>query len=205
MPIGLRAIHPTWIEHGLADLPDRARAAVAGVQASPVDVWLARSATAHLPAMIVEPAIATLVATHAAFVLVDGIPTAPATSVVAWLDSVGADQLAFATSDAAVRPLARLGDAPARIQRAPRKGQLGSQRSAIARCTDVAMDELAHVRIGARALAARLTELPPRTAAAAALQIAVRLPRPVGLVIHRELVAPGPHVADAPTWAALLA
>ena len=63
--------------------------------------------------------------------LVDGIPTAPPTAVVAWLDGIGADQLALATG----QPLARLGDAPGRIQRAPRKGQLGSQRAAIARCT----------------------------------------------------------------------
>ena len=103
--------------------------------------------------MIVAPALAALVARHAALLLVDGIPTAPAAAVVAWLDGIGADQLALATG----QPLARLGDAPARIQRAPRKGQLGSQRAAIARCTGVAMDELAHVRIGARALAPRLS------------------------------------------------
>lgn len=196
VPVGLRAIHPTWIEAGLEGLPERARAAVAnaaGAATNPVDVWLARSATAHLPSMIVAPALAAMVARHAAFLLVDGIPTAPAAAVVAWLDGIGADQLALATG----QPLARLGDAPARIQRSPRKGQLGSQRAAIARCTGVAMDELAHVRIGARALA-------PRLSVQAAWQLAVRMPRPIGLIVHRELAA---HRAgtDAPAWAALLA
>jgi len=227
VPVGLRAIHPTWIEAGLAGLPERARSAVAsaggavanvgravanagGAATNPVDVWLARSATAHLPSMIVAPALAALVAAHPAFGLVDGIPTAPPTAVVAWLDGIGADQLAFATG----QPLVRLGDAPARIQRAPRKGQLGSQRAAIARCTGVAMDELAHVRIGARTVAPRLAVLGEWAGAVAALQLAVRLPRPVGLVVHRELVecvvatgvtgAAGVAV-DAPTWAALLA
>jgi len=203
VPVGLRAIHPTWIEAGLAGLPERARSAVAsaggavanagGATTNPVDVWLARSATAHLPSMIVAPSLVALVAAHPAFRLVDAIPTAPPTAVIAWLDGIGADQLAFATG----QPLARLGDAPARIQRAPRKGQLGSQRAAIARCTGVAMDELAHVRIGARALASRLS-------VQSAWQVAVRLPRPVGLVVHRELVAHRAD-ADAPAWAALLA
>lgn len=212
VPVGLRAIHPTWIEAGLAGLPERARAAVAGgATTNPVDVWLARSATAHLPSMIVAPSLAAVVGKHAAFVLVDGIPTAPAAAVVAWLDGIGADQLALATSTASAHVLARLGDAPARIERAPRKGQLGSQRAAIARCADVKMDELAHVRIGARALAARLA-VDPRSAvlgewagAVAALQIAVRLPRPLGLIVHRELVAWSGAAVDAPAWSALLA
>jgi hypothetical protein len=239
VPPGLRAVHPTWIEAGLVDLPPRARAAVAGgAPASPVDVWLARSATAHLPPMIVEPALAAVVGLHAAFAVVDGVPTAPAAAVIAWLDGIGADQLAFATGQA----LPRLGDAPARIARAPRKGQLGSQRAAIARCQGVPIDELTNVRIGARAIAPRLATLGDRTVAPAplgdrtvapapglaplgdrtvapaaqgtlragwsgalaALQLALRLPRPLGVVVHRELVA---HAADgdAPAWAALLA
>jgi hypothetical protein len=193
VPPGLRAVHPTWIEAGLAGLPDRARAAVAGAPASPVDVWLARSACAQLPPMLVEPALAAVVARHPAFAIVDDVPTAPAAAVVGWLEGIGADQLAFATGQA----LPRLGDAPARIARAPRKGQLGSQRAAIARCHGVAIDELTNVRIGARALAPRLSALSAR-------QLAVRLPRPIGLVVHRELLA---HAADGdgPAWAALLA
>jgi hypothetical protein len=135
VPPGLRAIHPTWIEHGLAQLPARARAAVAAGGGAPVDVWLARWATAHLPSMIVEPTLAARVAKHRAWLLVDGIPTAPLTALVGWLASLG---------------------------------QGG--------------DELARVRAGARAIAPRLSPL-------AARQLAVRLPRPIGLVVHRELVS----------------
>jgi hypothetical protein len=135
VPPGLRAIHPTWIEHGLAGLPERARSAVAAGGGAPVDVWLARWATAQLPSMIVEPVLAARVAKHRAFMLVDGIPTAPLTALVGWLAGLG---------------------------------QGG--------------DELARVRAGARMLAPRLSSLAVR-------QLAVRLPRPLGLVVHRE-VAP---------------
>ena len=148
VPVGLRAIHASWIEHGLEGLPPRARAAIASVPSTPTDVWLARWATAQLPSMIVEPALAARVAHHRAFQLVDGIPTAPLQALVEWL--------------------ARLG----------RTG-----------------DELERVRAGARLLAPRLSEL-------AARQLAVRLPRPVGLVVHRELIA---HRGDAaPAWDTIL-
>jgi hypothetical protein len=135
VPPGLRAIHPTWIEHALVGLPARARAAVAAGGGAPVDVWLARWATARLPSMIVEPALAARVAKHRAWLLVDGIPTAPLTALVGWLASLG---------------------------------QGG--------------DELARVRAGARAIAPRLSPL-------AARQLAARLPRPIGRVVHRELVS----------------
>lgn len=149
VPVGLRAIHASWIEHGLDGLPPRARAAIASVPANPTDVWLARWATAQLPSMIVEPELAARVANHRAFQLVDGIPTAPLQALVEWL--------------------ARLG----------RTG-----------------DELERVRAGARRVAPRLSEL-------AARQLAVRLPRPVGLVVHRELIA---HRGDAaPAWDTILA
>ena len=150
VPVGLRAIHPTWIENGLDGLPPRARAAIASIPATPTDVWLARWATADLPSMIVEPELAARVAKHRAWLLVDGIPAAPLHALVEWL--------------------ARLGGAG---------------------------DELERVRGGARLLAPRLSPL-------AARQLAVRLPRPVGLVVGRELVA---HRADAnaPAWPTLLA
>jgi hypothetical protein len=134
VPPGLRAIHPTWIEHALDGLPARARAAVAGGGGAPVDVWLARWATAHLPSMIVEPALAARVAKHRAWLLVDGIPTAPLAALAGWLAGLG---------------------------------QGG--------------DELARVRAGARVVAPRLSPL-------AARQLAVRLPRPIGLVVYRDLV-----------------
>ncbi len=150
VPIGLRAIHPTWIEHALEGLPPRARVAIASVPATPTDVWLARWATAHLPSMIVEPELAAQVGKHRAFLLVDGIPTAPLPALVQWLAGLG-----------------------------------------------VGGDELERVRAGARRLAPRLSPL-------AARQLAVRLPRPVGLVVGRELAA---HRGDAnpAAWPALLA
>ena len=152
VPVGLRAIHASWIEHGLDGLPPRARAAIAQVPSTPSDVWLARWATAHLPSMIVEPELAARVVSHRAFLLVDGIPTAPLPALVQWLAGLGRD------------------------------GKAG--------------DELECVRQGARLVAPRLSEL-------AARQLAVRLPRPVGLVVHRELVA---HRGDpAPPWSTILA
>ncbi|HSN29885.1 MAG TPA: hypothetical protein VLT45_26540 [Kofleriaceae bacterium] len=180
VPPGLRAVHATWIEHGLAGLPERAREVVAGDGgAAAVDVWLARSATAHLPPMIVEPALAAHVASHAAWQLdaATRIPTAPLAALVAWLDQLGAEQLALATTGASKR--------------------FTGQRAANARCTGLAKDELLHVRIAARTLA-------PRLSALAAHQLVVRLPRPVGLLVHDELVAHRGD-ADVPAWPALLA
>lgn len=177
VPPGLRAVHATWIEHGLAGLPERAREVVAGVAESAVDVWLARSATAHLPPMIVEPALAAVVGAHPAWKLVDAIPTAPLGALVAWLEQLGADQLAFATSGTS------------------RRFAGTSQRAAIARCTGLPKDELLHVRLAARTLG-------PRCSSLAAHQLAVRLPRPVGLVVYDELRRGG---ADVPAWPALLA
>ena len=179
VPPGLRAVHATWIEHGLEGLPPRAREVLAGKPESAVDVWLARSATAELPPMIVEPALAAVVGAHAAWKLVDGIPTAGVSALVAWLDQLGADQLAFATTGSS------------------RRFAGTSQRAAIARCTGLAKDELLHVRIAARTLAPRLSPL-------AAHQLAVRLPRPVGLLVHDEWVAHRGG-ADVPAWPALLA
>ena len=179
VPPGLRAVHASWIEDALAGLPERAREAVAGGAASPVDVWLARSATAHLPPMNVEPALAAIVGAHAAWRLVDGVPTAPLDALVAWLDQLGAEQLAFATTGAS------------------RRFAGTSQRAAIARCTGLAKGELLHVTVAARTLAPRLSPL-------AAHQLAVRVPRPIGLVVHDELVAHRGS-ADVPEWRALLA
>jgi len=149
VPVGLRAIHPSWIEHGLEGLPPRARAAIASVPSSPVDVWLARWATAHLPSMIVEPELAARVAKHRAFLLVDGIPTAPLQALVEWLAGLGG-----------------------------------------------AGDELERVKAGARVVAPRLSPL-------AAHQLAVRLPRPVGRLVQRELDAF--RDGEPPAWGTILA
>ena len=50
VPLGLRAVHASWIEAALAALPARARHALAGAS-DPVDVWLARWATSAIPPM----------------------------------------------------------------------------------------------------------------------------------------------------------
>src|SRR5262245_55005501 len=51
LPPGFRGVHPTWIEAALAELPPRARAALAGGGGEPVDVWLARWVTARFVAL----------------------------------------------------------------------------------------------------------------------------------------------------------
>ena len=179
VPPGLRAVHATWIEHGLEGLPERAREAVSTGATTPLDVWLARSATAHLPPMIVEPGLAAVVGAHAAWRLVEDVPTAPLAALVAWLEQLGAAQLAFATTGGS------------------RRFAGTSQRAAIARCTGLPKDELLHVKIAARTLA-------PRLSALAAHQLAVRLPRPLGLLVHDELVAHRGGT-EVPVWPALLA
>jgi hypothetical protein len=51
LPPGLRGVHPTWIEAALAELPPRARTALANGGGDATDVWLARWATATFVAM----------------------------------------------------------------------------------------------------------------------------------------------------------
>ena len=179
VPAGLRLVHPSWIEAALEGLPPRARAAVGGAGVGPVDVWLARWATATLPPLDVEDR----------------------RDVLAWLAAIGADQMAFALGDAAAK-LPALATAAARIARPPRAGQLGPQRAAIARCRGVALeDELAFVRVASRALT-------PHLAAnqLVRLQLARRLPRAIGIVVEREVDA---HAATSfdqcPAWAILVA
>lgn len=188
----LRAVHPSWIEAALVELPERARAAAAGSpHPAPVDVWLARMAVASIPPMpsvALRPLEAVLVRASA--------------DVLAWLSAVGADQLAFALGGAATsHPL--LAAAAARIGRAPRAGQLGPQRAAIARCRGISLDEgeRALLVIASRALASHLATDP-----VGRLQLARRLPRALGILVENELVAHPPTSLDqAPSWAALLA
>ncbi|MEO7731589.1 MAG: hypothetical protein ABIY55_11495 [Kofleriaceae bacterium] len=193
VPAGLRGVHPSWIEAGLAGLPARARAAVASGGGAPVETWLARWATATIPPM---PAISEARVTSLASAL-----AVDAATLERWLAEVGADQLALALGaagggalEAAARVVgARLTAAAARIGEPPRAGALGSIRAAIARCR-VTLDDRALVRIGARAIAAHVPALARR-------QLAHRLPRALGLVVEDELAtAPA---ADAPRWAAL--
>jgi hypothetical protein len=128
VPAGMRAIDPSWIEHALGDLPERARDAIAGAPGDPVDVWLARTACAALcPMTARDRELAELLAR-------------PAPVLVAWLVKLGGD---------------------------------------------IEGDDLARIRAGARTIAPRLARH-----ALAARQLAQRLPRPLGLVVERDLQPP---------------
>lgn len=198
VPAGIRGVHPSWIEAALAGLPVRARAAVAAGGGDPVDVWLARWATATIPPMSAV--------TAARVTSVETATRVDAATLERWLEEVGADQLALALTAAGAGAVAaaarivgdRLTAAAGRIAAPPRAGALGPTRAAIERCR-VALDERAPLRIGARAIAPHVDRL-------ARLQIAHRLPRPVGLVVAEALAAAaGAPVADAPRWEALAA
>ena len=198
VPAGSRGVHPSWIEAGLAGMPERARAAVAAGGGDAVDTWLARRATAAIPPM---PAIAATRVTS-----VDSATRVDAGTLEDWLADAGADQLALALSAggagavaaAAARVGERLRIAAVRIAVAPRAGALGPVRAAIERCR-VDFDGAALVRIGARAIA-------PYMDALARLQIMHRLPRPLGLRVGHELAAGAwGAVGDAARWCALVA
>lgn len=194
VPAGLRGVHRSWIEAGLAELPERARAAVAASGGADVDVWLARWATATIPPM---PAVTATRVTS-----VDSVTQVAAAVLEAWLADAGADQLALALTAAGATAVAaaarivgdRLRAAAARIAVPPRAGALGPTRAAIDRCR-VTLDDRAVVRIGARAVAPHLDRL-------ARLRVVHRLPRPLGLLVADELTAAA-ALADVPRWEAL--
>lgn len=190
VPPGFRFIHASWIESALAGSPARARTAIAGESAQPIDIWLARSATASLPAMPVIPRTD----------LEQRIAREPA-QVAAWLVSIALDQLAFALGPAVAAQPA-LATAATRIAQPPRSNALGPQRAALARCRDVALDDhSALLALAGRALAPHLAQLP-----LARLQLTRRLPQALGLVVERELLAAAAVGVDqVPSWAALLA
>jgi len=197
VPPGIRGVDPTWIEAGLVGLPARARMAVSGPR-DPVDVWLARWACAAIPPL---PAI-----DHALEIpgsIEDAIRLS-AGALVEWLAEVAADQLAHALSSqpAALGAIARItGDrvlaAADRIPHPPRAGALGPIRDAIVRCRAEATGRELLLRIGARAIG-------PHTDPMTRRQLAVRLPRPLGLTLADEMLAHATTPLDrAPTWAAL--
>jgi hypothetical protein len=178
IPASLRRVHASWIEHALASLPERARTALATGATSLTDVWLARWATAAFPPTITRR-----------------------DDTLAWLTGIGMDQFAFALGEPA-RALTVLAPALARIREAPRAGNLGPKRAAIARCREVSLDdELAFVRVASRALAPHLAadQLAKR-------ELILSLPRPLGIVVAREVAF---HAATSfdqcPSWAALAA
>ena len=196
-PRGLRGSHPTWIEAALRELPERARHAVAANGGTEVDVWLARWACAELPPLPSLPPAPPAPPARARW------PTSaaeaielPGELVRAWLERIGADQLALVMASAGKRSNDRAGD---RIARPPRAGALGPVRAAIARCQGALPDELAHVRIGARSIAPYFDGLSRR-------QLIVRLPRPLGLIVEAELAgAARVPIDQCPAWTALAA
>lgn len=196
VPPGLRGVDPSWIEAALDELPASARDALASGATTETEVWLARWACAAIPPMrAIDPAI-----THPRR-NADLVRLGP-TALHAWLEDIGADQLAFALGPHAAAATVVFGErlvvAAARIGKAPRDGALGQRRAAIDRAR-VDADPLALLRIGARALA-------PHTDPLVRRQLVLRLPRPIGLAVGRELrVHAGDPVEDAPTWAAFAA
>jgi len=130
VPEGFRGVHASWIEAALAELPPRARTAVAAGGGDPIDVWLARWACAHIPPLppIRTQRVRTL----------DDVIALPDPGD--WLRAVGRIQLDYAMSLAQPR--------------APRRDELGPARAVIARCRGG--DELA---IGARTVAPHASQL----------------------------------------------
>ncbi|CAN5859614.1 hypothetical protein BH11MYX2_BH11MYX2_19550 [soil metagenome] len=198
VPTGFRSIHPSWIEAALGELPERARSVLGGGATSApkpldeqVDVWLARWACATFPAMpavddsLVSPRVPADVARMSA------------SSVLAWLTGVGADQLAFAVGDAAAQFGPTVIEAGRRIAKPPRLNALGPRRDAInrAQVTPPVWQHL-HV-IGARAVA-------PHVDATMASVLVHRFDRAIGTVLRDELRV---HSALPPsttaTWRAL--
>jgi len=196
IPPGLRGVDPSWIDAALDGVPPGARTAIASGATTEVEVWLARWACAAIPPM--RPIEATMSRPRE---LADaGRLAAPA--LHAWLEEIGADQLAFALGPHAANAATVFGErllvAAARISAAPRDGALGPRRAAIERAR-VDPDPVALLKIGARALA-------PHTDPLLRRQLVYRLPRPLGLAVARELrVYARTPVGDAPAWAALAA
>ena len=171
VPPGIRGIDASWIEAALLDLPPRARDAVAGGNLDEVSVWLARWACAALPALpAIDPAAVPSLATATQL---------SGAALRAWLEDLGAEQLAFALGDprAIAGAAAIVGDrvlaAADRIAGDP--ARLGPRRAAIARC-QVTLDDRALFTIGARTIAPRLDALTRR-------QLAHRVPRSLGRLL----------------------
>lgn len=196
VPPGLRGVDPSWIEAALDKVPVAAREAISTGATTELEVWLVRWACAGIPPL--PPIDPALVVPRAA---ADVARLGPA-PLHAWLEDLGADQLAFALGSHAATAAKVFGDrlvaAATRIGQPPRAGELGQRRAAIDRAR-VDPDPTALARIGARALA-------PHTDPLLRRQLVHRLPRPLGLTVARELrlYAAAP-VADAPTLAAVFA
>ncbi|HEY6039167.1 MAG TPA: hypothetical protein VIV58_33020, partial [Kofleriaceae bacterium] len=89
-PAGLRAIHATWIEAALAELPPVARTAVANGQGGPIETWLGRWALAGFVAMPADQSGKMILRVPAE------LPALAPDALRGWLERAGADQLARA-------------------------------------------------------------------------------------------------------------
>ena len=189
LPVRFRAIHVSWIEAALADLPARARSAVAN-GGDATDLWLARWALAGFVEM---PAATSRVQTPA------DLPGLEPEALRAWLERAGADQLARAAQLAGgdvFAPAERdpvLVAALERIARPPRVHQLGADRAIVKRCAGIANDERRFVRLGARTVA-------PHLDARVCRQLVQRLPRALSIGEDLRAFAADPHPAS---WSAL--
>jgi len=163
VPAGLRAVHPSWIEAALAELPPRARDVLAGGARDEVDVWLARWACAELPPLppLVDHARPSSLADAIAM-----------TRLPEWLTAIGRGQLQYATS------LATPG--------APRRDELGPAREVIARCRGTSDLRV----IGARALAPLVRDAGPLTARQLAVRLPRELHLENELQAHHAAIAP---------------
>jgi hypothetical protein len=185
-PENFRAIHPTWIEAALVDLPARARSAVANGTGDPVDIWLARRALAGFIAM---PPLRDAIRAPA------DVPAVPVEQLRRWLETIGADQLA--------RALAVIGGqaviaADPRLVAARARGTagLGPQRAVVHRCSGLVDEDTRLVRAGIRTVA-------PHLDARGRRQVLQRLPRALALELRADLHA---FAADPQpvSWAALI-
>lgn len=196
LPAGLRAIDPSWIEAALAELPARARSAVAAPSADPIDVWLARWAMADMPPLSSAPYTHDL----------ERLVARPRAALEAWLVEIGADQLVYALGSQLATTRPELAAARERIARPPRRGNLGPRRAAVLRCRGITLDEgragvpSAVLTIAMRALAPHLARDPLTR-----MQLVRRFPRALGVRLAAELDAhAAAPLADAPALAALV-
>jgi hypothetical protein len=189
VPPGLRGVDPSWLEVALADLPPRAREVLAAGPRDEADVWLARRACAGIPPLPpIDPALARPRTRH------DLLRMSPR-AMRDWLVEVGRDQLAFAAGDHA-RAVPELAAAAARIARAPRAGELGARRDAIARASFAGPRSADPFTVGVRALAPHLDTLIARA-------VVLRFPHPDALGIAFELTAH--RDGRSGSWEALVA
>lgn len=182
-PANFRAVHPTWIEAALGELPPRARAAVANGTGAPVDIWLARRALAGFVAM---PAMRETIRIAA------DIPAVPLDALRTWLETIGADQLAHALGVIGAHDVIA---ADPKL-RAARAISPGPSRAIVQRCSGLADEDTRLIRAGIRTAAPHLDALGRR-------QVLQRLPRALALDLRGDLRV---FAADPqPTsWAALV-